>query len=150
MSASASGPSQSLIASPMAATAPHAPFRGNRMSRLACASTKRRGIEHADTKPINPAQRELKQDRYELNRPYTGILNYDSGPGPSCQILAAKRLELRIQRTTGWRVHECPRFQSSPLSGTLVCELRKRGTSQLIDLVWLWFRSPHLGLSGKD
>ena len=40
-----------------------------------------------------------------------------------------------------------PKFGS--LCGTLVCELRNRRTLRLIDLVWLWFRSPHFGLAAR-
>src|SRR6266481_9318753 len=40
-----------------------------------------------------------------------------------------------------------PKFAS--LCRSLVCELRNRRTLTIIDLVWLWFRSPHFGLAAK-
>src|SRR3954447_23859355 len=41
-----------------------------------------------------------------------------------------------------------PKFAS--LCGTLVCELRNRRTlAKSLNLVWLWFRSPHEGLAER-
>src|SRR5262245_42278900 len=43
------------------------------------------------------------------------------------------------------------RFRSSHhCAATSICELRNRRTQQLIELVWLWFRSPHFRLAEKN
>src|SRR5262249_44897123 len=45
-------------------------------------------------------------------------------------------------------INQCPDSEVRIVSRSQVCELRNhKDTSKTIDLVWLWFRSPHRGLA---